>query len=86
MTQRNETLVVSHRGRFTLPAVFLRRFGIKGGDVLILEDRGSEIVLKPRVALTAQFYTDDQIAEWDTADRLLESELTRVLEKLSGTE
>ena len=86
MTEMNETLVVSHRARITLPAMFRRRFGIKGGDVLILEDRGNEIVIKPPVALTAQFYTNEQIAEWDAADRLLEPERTRILEKISGTE
>ena len=66
----NETLVVSSRGQITLPAVLRKRFGIKGGDVLILEDRGDEIVLKPGVVLEARYYNDEQIAEWDAADRL----------------
>ena len=43
----NETLVVSSRGQITLPATLRRRLGIKGGDVMILEDRGQEVVLKP---------------------------------------
>ena len=66
----NETLVVSSRGQITLPAVLRKRFGIKGGDVLILEDRGDEIVLKPGVVLEARYYSDEQIAEWDATDRL----------------
>ena len=68
--QMNETLVVSSRGQITLPAVLRKRFGIKGGDVLILEDRGDEIVLKPGVVLEARYYSDEQIAEWDATDRL----------------
>ena len=66
----NETLVVSSRGQITLPAVLRKRFGLKGGDVLILEDRGDEIVLKPGVVLEARYYSDEQIAEWDATDRL----------------
>ena len=33
------TLVVSNRGQVTLPAAMRKRLGIKGGDVVILEDR-----------------------------------------------
>ena len=80
----NETLVVSSRGQITLPAVLRKRFGLKGGDVLILEDRGGEIVLKPGVVLEAQYYNDEQIAEWDAADRLSDRERARIFDKLSG--
>ena len=61
-----------------------KRFGLKGGDVLILEDRGGEIVLKPGVVLEAQYYNDEQIAEWDAADRLSDRERARIFDKLSG--
>ena len=37
------------------------RFGIKGGDVLILEDRDDEIVLKPGVVLEAQYSTVNKL-------------------------
>ena len=43
----SQTLVVSSRGQITLPAATRKRLGIKGGDHVILEDRGGEIVLKP---------------------------------------
>ena len=66
----NETLVVSSRGQVTLPAVVRKRLGIKTGDVLILEDRGGEIVLKPGVVIETQYYRDQEIAQWDDADRL----------------
>ena len=56
-----QTLVVSSRGRITLPATTRKRFGIKGGDVVILEDRGGEIVLKPGMVLEVQHYSDDQM-------------------------
>ena len=80
----NETLVVSSRGQVTLPAVVRKRLGIKTGDVLILEDRGSEIVLKPGVVIETQYYRDREIAQWDDADRLPDRERARILRKLSA--
>ena len=35
-----EPLVVSGRGQITLPVALRKRLGLKGGDVVILEDRG----------------------------------------------
>ncbi|MCY3775291.1 MAG: AbrB/MazE/SpoVT family DNA-binding domain-containing protein [Candidatus Aminicenantes bacterium] len=81
-----ETLVVSSRGQITLPAVLRKRFGIKRGDVLILEDRGNEIVLKPGVVLEVEYFSDEQIAEWDAADVLPDEERTSILDKFSGSE
>ena len=81
-----ESLVVSSRGQITLPAVLRKRFGIKRGDVLILEDRGNEIVLKPGVVLEVEYFSDEQIAEWDAADVLSDQERTRILDKFSGSE
>ena len=82
----NETLVLSSRGQITLPAVLRKRLGLKTGDVLILEDRGSEIVLKPGVVIETQYYNDEAIAEWDQADRLSDRERTRILDRLGGKE
>ena len=82
----NETLVLSSRGQITLPAVLRKRLGLKTGDVLILEDRGSEIVLKPGVVIETQYYRDQEIAEWDQADRLSDRERARILNQLGGKE
>ncbi len=78
-----ETLIVSSRGQITLPAATRRRLGIKGGDVLILEDRGNEFVLKPGVVLEVDVYTDEQIAQWDAVDRLDDSERRRVVDAVT---
>ena len=82
----NETLVLSSRGQITLPAVLRKRLGLKTGDVLILEDRGSEIVLKPGVVIETQYYRDEEIAEWDEADSLSGRERARILNQLGGKE
>ena len=72
------TLVVSSRGQITLPAATRQRLGIRGGDVVILEDRDNEIVLKPGVVLEVEHYTDAQIAQWDEADKLDAEDRIRV--------
>ena len=59
-----------------------KRLGLKGGDVVILEERDSEIVLKPGVVLEVQLYSDEQIAEWDADDALAADERDRLVRKL----
>ena len=78
-----QTLVVSDRGQITLPARVRKRMGIKGGDVMILEDRPEEIVLRPGIVLEYEFYSDEQIAEWDAADTLDDQERERLLEAVA---
>ena len=60
-----ETLLVSSRGQITLPVSVRRRLGLKGGDVVILEERDDEIVLKAGAVVPIERYTDAQIVEWD---------------------
>lgn len=79
----SETLIVSSRGQITLPAALRKRFGIKSDDVVILEDRGNEIVLKPGVVLEIQHYSDEQIAQWDTEDTLTDHERAQIVDKLT---
>ena len=81
----NETLVVSSRGQITLPATLRKRLGIRGGDVMILEDRGDEIVLKPGVVVELQLYGDEQVARWDAEDALSNEERTRILGRLPAS-
>jgi len=76
----SSTVVVSERGQITLPARVRKRLGISGGDVVILEDRASEIVLRPGIVLEYESYTDEQIAEWDAADTLDDQEREHLLE------
>ena len=79
----NETLVVSSRGQITLPATLRKRLGIKGGDVMILEHRGDEIVLKPGTVVELQLYGDEQVARWDAEDVVSDEEKTRILDRLA---
>ncbi len=79
----SETLVVSSRGQITLPAALRKRLGIKSGDVVILEDRGNEIVLKPGIVLEIQHYSDEQITQWDTEDKLSDQDRAQMLDRLT---
>jgi antitoxin PrlF len=78
----SEKVLVSSRGQITLPAALRKRLGIKGGDVVILEERENEVVLKPGVVLEVELYSDDQIAQWDAEDKLSDAERTRLLSRL----
>ena len=79
----SETLIVSSRGQITLPAALRKRLGIKSGDVMILEDRGNEVVLKPAVVLEVQYYSDEQIKRWDSDDKLSDQERDQIIDSLA---
>lgn len=79
------TLIVSNRGQITLPASTRKRLGIKGGDVVIMEDRGNEVVLKPGVVLEVELYSDAQIADWNAADALDDEERDRIVDAITGS-
>lgn len=79
----SETATVSSRGQITLPSGLRKLLGIKGGDVVILEHRRGEIVLKPGVVLEIQNYSDAQIARWDAEDRLDEKTRAQILNRIS---
>ena len=79
-----QTLIVSNRGQLTLPASLRKRFGIKDGGAVILEERDNELVLKPAMVLEVEMYTDAQLSAWDEADRLDDAERQSVLQRLAA--
>jgi antitoxin PrlF len=80
----SDTLVVSSRGQVTLPASLRKRLGIKEGDVLIVEERGNEVLLKPGAVVEIGIYSDDEIAEWDQTDALSDRERDEVRARLGS--
>ena len=50
---------------------------------MIVEDRGHEVVLKPRDAIEVEAYSDDQIAKWDADDQLSERDRKRIVDRLA---
>ena len=75
-----ETAIVSSRGQITLPARLRKRLGIRGGDPVVLEEKAGEIVLKPALLVQVDYYSDEQVEEWDRADRLSDRERRQVIE------
>lgn len=78
-----ETVIVSGRGQITLPAAMRRRLGIRGGGVVVVEDRDGELVIRPAAVVELAAYSDQEIAGWDREDRLLPEERSRILKKVS---
>ena len=78
-----QTLIVSNRGQLTLPASVRKRFGIKNGGAIIMEERDNELILKPAMVLEVEMYTDEQVMAWDEADRLGDAERQTVLRRLA---
>jgi antitoxin PrlF len=79
-----QTLIVSNRGQLTLPANLRRRFGIRDGGAIILEERGNELILKPAMVLEVEMYSEAQVSAWDEADRLDDAERSSVLKRLAA--
>lgn len=78
-----QTLIVSNRGQLTLPATLRKRFGLRNGGAVILEERGNELVLKPAAVLEIEMYADDQINSWIEEDRLLPEERADIIAGLA---
>lgn len=74
----HNTIIVSDRGQITLPAAVRKRFGLKAGGALILEERSTELVLKPAAVMEVDIYDDDQVARWDGDDQLTETERKQI--------
>ena len=79
-----ETAIVSSRGQITLPARLRKRLGIQGGDPVVLEEKAGEIVLKPALLVRVDYYSDDQVEEWDRADQLSDRERRQVVEAVTN--
>jgi antitoxin PrlF len=79
-----QTLIVSNRGQLTLPANLRRRFGIRDGGAIILEERGNELILKPAMVLEVEMYSEAQVSAWDEADRLDDAERSSLLKRLAA--
>jgi len=46
-----ETLVVGERGQITIPKEIRKKYGIKPRQVVILEERDGELVIKPAIVV-----------------------------------
>ena len=77
-----ETVIVSSRGQITLPAKVRKRLGIKPGSIVLVEERAGDLVLRPVGEI--ELYAEQQIAEWDQADRLSDVERLAICQHLGA--
>ena len=78
---RHTQLVVSSRGRITLPTAVRKRLRIRTGELVMLEERDDCLIVRP-MGLKEERYTDAQIEEWTRADRLDDEERVRLGEAI----
>jgi len=78
-----ENLIVSDKGQITLPAAMRKSLGLGKRAILTAEQVGGKIVLTPAVVLETEFYTDEQIAQWDRADAFKKRERQQLKSKLT---
>ena len=55
---------VGKRGTVVIPAALRRRFGIEEGSLVIAEDRGEGILIRPAVAVPLERYSQERKAEF----------------------
>jgi bifunctional DNA-binding transcriptional regulator/antitoxin component of YhaV-PrlF toxin-antitoxin module len=61
-----------HQGTFTLPDFFTKKFGFKSDDVVVLEDTPQGILMKPCQEENVRIYTDEEVNQWEAAEKALE--------------
>ncbi len=79
VTHMQQTVILSSRGQLTLPASLRKRFGLKSGGAVIIEECGNSLILKPAAVLEIEMYTDDRIAAWNAEDLLTDEERSSLL-------
>jgi AbrB family looped-hinge helix DNA binding protein len=77
-----QNLLVSGRGQITLPASVRKRLGIQSGGVVTIEEKDSEVVLRPAAVVEIEAFSNEDIAQWDKEDRLEASERNALLKRL----
>jgi AbrB family looped-hinge helix DNA binding protein len=77
-----QNLLVSGRGQITLPASVRKRLGIQSGGVVTIEEKDSEVVLRPAAVVEIETFSNEDIAQWDKEDRLEPSERNALLKHL----
>ena len=63
-TKDTETSKVGKRGTVVIPARLRKRFGIQEGTLVIAEERGDGILIRPAVALPVEVYSPERVAEF----------------------
>ena len=79
-----EVVKLGKKGQVSLPAAVLRKLGLQGSALLLVEatDDGA-VLLRPAGVYPIEMYTDARIAEFDQENRLTMAEKVRVRKALA---
>ncbi len=77
-------VVVSARGQITLPADLRKKYKMEEGDVLVIDEKNGEIILKPAKVFEVEYYMDSQIDEWAKTDEFTVGEKEKLLKKIGN--
>jgi len=77
------TLIVSERGRITLPALLMKRMGIGNGGVVAIEERGGRLILTPAAPADVEMYTAEEAGQLIRKDAFKGTERKKLDAKLS---
>jgi len=80
----NETSKVGKRGTVVIPARLRKRFGIEEGSLIIAEERGDGILIRPAIALPIEIYTDERIAEFLLNNAVDTEDYARAVAEVKG--
>jgi AbrB family looped-hinge helix DNA binding protein len=71
------------KGQLSLPAGVLRKLGLEGAAMLIVEatDDGA-VVLRPAAVYPIELYSDARVKEFEQANRLTAAESARIAEAI----
>ncbi|MBI2842670.1 MAG: AbrB/MazE/SpoVT family DNA-binding domain-containing protein [Armatimonadetes bacterium] len=75
---------VGKRGTVVIPAKLRKRFGIEEGTLVIAEDRGDGILIRPAVAMPIEIYTKERIAEFLLTNSMDMEEYAEVVEEVKA--
>ncbi len=78
---RRQTVIVSERGQITLPQEIRKKLGIKAGTALVAQEESGKVILWPAAVTPIEIYSDQEIKDWLTEDKISDRERNRILKK-----
>lgn len=79
-----DTVTLGSKGQVSIPKPALRRLGLEGGALLVVETtEDGAIVLRPAGVYPVEIYGEERLAEFEVADRMTPTTAKRVERALS---
>lgn len=73
----NITIRIGKRGTIVIPAAIRRRLGLEEGDLVITEDMGDGILIRPAAVIPIETYTPERRAEFILTNAVDEQDYER---------